>query len=92
MGAPASSGTGGAWQHRPRDVNVPACMQAGTYGVLVLFGVMPAAMVYSERSWGSTISAIRVMPGGTPLMVAVGGTAAAIIGNEVVHAVLGVQQ
>lgn len=69
-----------------------ACLQAGTYGVLVLFGVMPAAMVYSERNWGSTISAIRVMPGGTALVFAVGGTAAAIIGNELVHAIMALQQ
>lgn len=68
------------------------CVQAGTYGVLVLFGVLPAAMVYSERSFGSTISAIRVVPGGSPLIFAVGGTAAVIIGNEVVLALLSVQQ
>lgn len=67
-------------------------VQAGTYGVLVLFGVMPAAMVYSERSFGSTVSTIRVVPGGRPLIVAVGGTAAVIIGNEVVHALMSVQQ
>lgn len=63
------------------------CVQAGTYGVLVLFGVMPAAMVYSERNWGSTVSSIRVVSGGTPLIVLVGGTAAVIIANEFVQTV-----
>eukprot|EP00892_Ulva_mutabilis_P010671 jgi/Ulvmu1/7977/UM004_0210.1 len=69
------------------DVFFQALDLAGTYGVLVLFGVMPAAMVFSERNWGSTISSIRVVPGGQPLIFAIGGTASLIIGNEVVHAV-----
>ena len=53
---------------------------------------MPAAMVYSERNLGTTISAIRVVPGGMPLVLAVGGTAAAIIANEIVLAITGVMQ
>jgi hypothetical protein len=42
--------------HCPRE-----CMQAGTYGVLILFGVIPSAMIYSERYWQSTLTTIRTI-------------------------------
>jgi tyrosine-specific transport protein len=57
-------------------------MQAGTYGVLVLFGVIPAAMLYSERYWKTTLTRVRVVPEGRLLVLGVGGSAALIIVNE----------
>lgn len=65
---------------------------AGTFGVLTLFGVMPAAMAYSERYMGNAgigddksktlARAAELVPGGAPGLVALGGVAAAIIAIE----------
>ena len=57
---------------------------AGTYGVLVLFGLMPAAMVWNERYAGVLPPAanIRVVPGGRVTLLAVGGLAGAVIINS----------
>jgi tyrosine-specific transport protein len=57
-------------------------VQAGTYGVLVLFGVLPSAMTWSEREWKTTLTQIRVVPGGPPVLLGVGGIATAIIAHE----------
>ena len=38
---------------------------AGTYGVLVLFGIVPAAMAWSERYNESTLSRTQIVPGTT---------------------------
>lgn len=57
---------------------------AGTYGVLVLFGLIPVAMVWSER-YGvryGTLPTVQVVPGGRPVLVAVAGVALAVIGRE----------
>ena len=60
-------------------------VQAGTYGVLVLFGVLPAAMVWRERfALQSASTRIRAVPGGRPVLLAVGGFALAIIVHEMV--------
>lgn len=64
------------------------CLQAGTYGVLVLFGVIPAAMIYSERYWKTTLTSVRVVPEGRLLMAGVGGFALLIIANELQHSLL----
>jgi hypothetical protein len=50
--------------------------------VLSLFGVIPAAMVWSERYGGTTLSRLQIVPGGAPLLLLVAGTAAGIIGRE----------
>ncbi|KAI7844273.1 hypothetical protein COHA_002071 [Chlorella ohadii] len=57
---------------------------AGTYGVLVLFGLIPVAMVWSERYARppTTLSRTEIVPGGQLVLLAVGGSAAAIIGRE----------
>jgi len=55
---------------------------AGTYGVLVLFGLVPAAMVWSERYRGTTLSALRVAPDGPFVLVGTGAAAAAIIVDQ----------
>ena len=59
-------------------------MQAGTYGVLVLFGVLPAAMIWSEREMCTTLTQIRIVPGGRVAVLGTGALAAGIIINEVV--------
>lgn len=53
-------------------------------GVLVLFGLFPVAMVWSERFSRppTTLTRIEIVPGGRPMLLLVGGTAAAIIGRE----------
>jgi tyrosine-specific transport protein len=56
---------------------------AGTYGVLVLFGLVPVAMVWSER-YGETetLSAREVAPGGKGALVVAGAAAAGVIANQ----------
>jgi amino acid permease len=55
---------------------------AGTYGVLVLFGLLPPAMAWSERYLKTTLTDIRVVDGERPVLLAVGGIAGCIICNE----------
>lgn len=57
---------------------------AGTYGVLVLFGLVPVAMVVSERYGGTTLCAIKVAPGGAAMLALTGLTAGGIIINELI--------
>jgi tyrosine-specific transport protein len=60
---------------------------AGTYGVLTLFGIQPAAMAWSAR-YGSNSSMPaqqQIVPGGKAVLLAVGGAAAGVILNEVVQ-------
>jgi tyrosine-specific transport protein len=73
-------------------------LSAGTYGVLTLFGILPAAMAWQSR-YGSqqqqqdqqqqqqgpgVQSCQPLLPGGVPVLLAVGGAAAAVIAHEVV--------
>ncbi|KAK9846332.1 hypothetical protein WJX81_001708 [Elliptochloris bilobata] len=62
---------------------------AGTYGVLVLFGVLPAAMAYSERYGDSTLTRFQVVPGGRASLVLVGALAGGVIVNQLLAAVTG---
>ena len=55
---------------------------AGTYGVLVLFGLVPVAMVWSERYSGTTISTERVAPGGRVTLILAGAAAVGVIANQ----------
>jgi tyrosine-specific transport protein len=60
---------------------------AGTYGVLTLFGIQPAAMAWSAR-YGSNSSMQaqqQIVPGGKVVLLAVGGAATGVILNEVVQ-------
>ena len=52
---------------------------AGTYGVLVLFGLVPAAMVWSERYNNTTLTTIRVAPEGRLVLLGTGAAAGAVI-------------
>lgn len=58
---------------------------AGTYGVLVLFGVIPVAMVWSERYGKTTICAERVAPGGKAALLLTGTAAGFVIINQLLH-------
>jgi len=55
---------------------------AGTYGVLVLFGLVPAAMVWSERYAGTTLSSLKVAPEGRAVLIGTAATAGLIIGDQ----------
>eukprot|EP00898_Chlorokybus_atmophyticus_P007366 jgi/Chlat1/7630/Chrsp64S07164 len=62
---------------------------AGTYGVLVLFGIIPAAMAWSERysTSGRLLPATEpLVPGGKPVLTLLLGGAAAIIVGELLEA------
>lgn len=65
-----------------RDIFFQALDAAGTYGVLVLFGVLPAVMAWRERYDKVTLTAIRVVPGGKPVVLLVGGLASLIVLRE----------
>lgn len=72
------------------DVFFAALDAAGTYGVLVLFGIMPAAMVWSER-YGAVLppaANIRVVPGGRGPLLVVGGLAGAVILHSMITSLL----
>ncbi|KAK9810442.1 hypothetical protein WJX72_010819 [[Myrmecia] bisecta] len=64
------------------DVFFGALDIAGTYGVLVLFGLVPAAMAWSERYGNSTLACARIVPGGKAGLLLVGGVASGVIANE----------
>lgn len=68
-----------------KDIFFRALDVAGTYGVLVLFGIMPAIMAWQERYEGKAISSIRVLPGGRPILLLVGGSATLIVLRELLE-------
>lgn len=74
------------------DVFFKALDAAGTYGVLVLFGIIPAVMTWSERYAGTTISSIRIVPGGKSTIFLVGGFAGFVILREFFESVTNVLQ
>ncbi|KAJ9507695.1 hypothetical protein QJQ45_019121, partial [Haematococcus lacustris] len=60
---------------------------AGTYGVMTLFGMLPAAMAWSQRlprSQSRPATHTRLMAGGNAVLIGVGAIALAVIFNEVV--------
>ncbi len=68
-----------------KDVFVQALDAAGTFGVLVLFGALPAAMVWSERygaNENTGLYPLRFLPGGKPALAATGAVAVAVILRE----------
>ncbi|XP_061944351.1 uncharacterized protein LOC133668477 isoform X3 [Populus nigra] len=60
---------------------------AGTYGVLVLFGIIPAAMAWSDRysSSSTTIKLPQLVPGGKVTLSLVMGAAGCIILSEILE-------
>lgn len=57
--------------------------------MLVLFGLIPPAMAWSERYGGTTLARQEAMPGGKPMLVAVAAAAAAVIADQLREALLG---
>ncbi|KAB5520210.1 hypothetical protein DKX38_024529 [Salix brachista] len=60
---------------------------AGTYGVLVLFGIIPAAMAWSDRysSSSTSIKLPRLVPGGKVTLSLVMGASGCIILSEILE-------
>ncbi|XP_026436914.1 uncharacterized protein LOC113334903 [Papaver somniferum] len=60
---------------------------AGTYGVLVLFGILPAAMSWSERQSNSAQAQItpRLVPGGKITLAFMIGGAGYVISSEILE-------
>lgn len=60
---------------------------AGTYGVLVLFGIIPAAMAWSDRysSSSTSIKLPQLVPGGKVTLSLVMGAAGCIILSEILE-------
>lgn len=56
--------------------------------MLTLFGVLPAAMAWSERYGDTTLTKTQIVPGGRPLLLLVGGSAAVVIVKEASAALL----
>ena len=52
---------------------------------LVLFGLVPVAMVWSEREGETTLSKIRVAPGGRGVLVVAGTVASGVIVDQLLH-------
>lgn len=71
------------------DIFFKALNYAGTYGVLVLFGVLPALMAWSERYSGSTVTSTQIIQGGRLSLIAIGGIAGAVILSEFLETVTG---
>lgn len=71
------------------DIFFKALDFAGTYGVLVLFGVVPAAMSwsdrYSSRSTSICLNLRELVPGGRFTLSLVIGGAGYVIISEVIH-------
>ena len=71
------------------DVFISAVDTAGTFGVLVLFGIVPATMAWGERyTEGRTLATSRLVPGGRAALLAIGGLASAVIARETLQLVL----
>ena len=61
------------------DIFMSALEYAGTYGVLGLFGVLPAGMAWRARKRDDLKHIPSMVPGGAPLLLLTGGSAMAII-------------
>ncbi|QDZ19422.1 tyrosine-specific transport protein [Chloropicon primus] len=66
------------------DAFLSALEYAGTYGVLALFGVLPAAMAWKirERKDLGVADVPSLVPGGVPMLVVVGGAALGVITQQ----------
>ena len=63
---------------------------AGTYGVLSLFGILPAASAWSQR-YGkeASFSGVRAVPGEKAMVILVGCAAGGVILNQAVTTLWG---
>lgn len=66
-------------------------VSAGTYGVMTLFGLLPAGMAWLQRYGGESGTGssagmkIELVPGGKLMLGGVGGFAVAVIVYELAH-------
>ena len=70
------------------DMTCAACA-AGTYGVLTIFGLIPAAMAWQVRYGSSALPLAdqqQLVPGGAVGLAAVAAVSAGIIGHELMEA------
>lgn len=71
------------------DIFLSALTYAGAYGVMSLFGVLPAVLAWQQRYSGSTGlevgQRIEMVPGGRPVLVLVGGLALGIMLNQTIN-------
>eukprot|EP00850_Spirogloea_muscicola_P004092 SM000017S02832 [mRNA] locus=s17:558669:560288:- [translate_table: standard] len=72
------------------DIFYKALDFAGTYGVLVLFGILPAAMAWSERYSGTCLPPTMppIVPGGKFTLAIIMGAASTVIVSELAKNVL----
>ncbi|KAL3677507.1 hypothetical protein R1sor_027455 [Riccia sorocarpa] len=72
------------------DIFFQALDFAGTYGVLVLFGIIPAAMAWSQRYMDRSlsISKVELVPGGQLTLAIIIGVAGTIITTELISQLL----
>ena len=69
---------------------VQALDVAGTYGVLSLFGILPAASAWSQRyGKDSSFAGIRAVPGEKAMVIMVGCAAGGVILNQAVTSLWG---
>jgi len=64
------------------DVFLKALDLAGTYGVLALFGVLPAGMAWQARQREDLKNFPNMVPGGVPVLLLVGGSAMGVIAQQ----------
>ena len=71
-------------------LDVQALDVAGTYGVLSLFGILPAASAWSQRyGKDNNFSGIRAVPGEKAMVIMVGCAAGGVILNQAVTSLWG---
>jgi len=61
------------------DIFLQALEYAGTYGVLGLFGILPAAMAWKARERDDLSHLPTMVPGGKPVLALVGGSALVVM-------------
>lgn len=81
-----------------KDVFLTALDRAGTYGVLTLFGLLPPAMAWQQRYGSQNANTPNMdsndaqavtaplVPGGRPVLLALGAGSAGIIAREAAQA------
>ncbi|KAF6265945.1 Tryptophan/tyrosine permease [Scenedesmus sp. NREL 46B-D3] len=68
------------------NIFLQALDTAGTYGVLTLFGIQPAAMAWNARYSSSSMpQSQQLVPGGKAALLSIGGAAAGVILNEMLQ-------
>lgn len=66
------------------DIFYNALSYAGTYGVLTLFGLVPACMAWNARYGNATLSTLRIAPDGRGVLVGMIALGAAVISEQII--------